>query len=289
MVKINETLPKEIHRSIRSLHHLAIWKGTEFRTVLLYAGFVVFKSVLPSKRYTLFLKLACAIRICSTDAYRSYWPLARTLLNEYIEEHISEIGLDSITSNIHHLSHIVDDIEHLGNLESINTYAFENQLFQMKSVIKQCNKSLEQLARRIKENEIIQKPFSFNVHSQYPKLSKQFQIENEPDRFTFKQIEYKENTILIDDLKNQWVLLNDNTIVKYEYAFISNREYFICGQPLKRTTDFFTEVFNSSYLDIFESDGECDESKNINIKNIKFKLFCIKSDDMFVYFPLLHT
>lgn len=289
LVKVNETKPHEIHRSIRTLGHLAYWKGTEYRTILLYVGIVVFKKVLPLEHYTSFLKLACAARICNTNAYGKYLPLARILFNEYIEECINLDGMDCVTSNIHHLSHIVDDVENLGNLESINAYAFENTLFQMKSVLKQCNRPLEQFARRERENEIIRDPFSFDAPSQYPKMSKYFEIDNGSARFAFKHVEYKDSALLIDNFKNQWVLLNDDKIVKYEFAFKCDQGNFIRGQPLKRTSNFFTQPFNSKYLDIFVSDGECSDLENFNIINIKAKLFCIMSENMLVYLPLLHT
>lgn len=289
LTEVNRTLPHEIHRSIRTLDHLSYWKGTEFRTILLYVGIVVFEKVLPVDHYTLFLKLACAVRICSTDAYANYLPLARTLFNEYIEGCITLDGIDSITSNIHHLAHIVDDVEYLGNLNTINAYQFENALFQMKSLLKQCNRPLEQLARRLEENEKIEDPFSFDAPNPYPKMSKYFVRDDSTVQFAFKQIEYKANSVLIDNIKDQWILLDDNTIVKYEFAFKCDREYFIHGQPLMQTNNFFTHPFNSIYLDIFVSDGECAVSKAFNIKNIKAKLFCIISGNKLVYLPLLHT
>lgn len=286
LIEINKTLPREIHRSIRSLDHLAYWKGTEYRTILLYVGIVVFRTELPNDHYTLFLRLACAVRICSTDAYKNYLPLARILFNEYIEGCINLDGIDTITSNIHHLAHIVDDVENLGNLNTINAYPFENALFQMKSVLKQCNKPLQQLARRMMENEKIEVPFSFDIN-EFPKMSKS--IENDDGQMIFKQIEYKANAILIDNFKDQWVLLNNNTIIKFQFAFKLGQEHFIRGQRLRRIDNFFTHPFDSSYLDIFMSNGECSDSDNFQIDNIKAKLFCIKSENNFVYLPLLHT
>lgn len=37
--------PADIHRAIRPLNHLRHWKGTEYRSMLLYIGMVVFKKV----------------------------------------------------------------------------------------------------------------------------------------------------------------------------------------------------------------------------------------------------
>lgn len=37
-------------------------------------------------------------------------------------------GIDSISSNVHNLCHLVDDVKHLGYLPSISTYPFGNIL-----------------------------------------------------------------------------------------------------------------------------------------------------------------
>lgn len=39
----NKTLPVEIHRAVRKLDSVRFWKGTEFRTFLLYLGPVILK------------------------------------------------------------------------------------------------------------------------------------------------------------------------------------------------------------------------------------------------------
>lgn len=116
--RCNITLPLDIHRSIRSLDHINFFKGTEFRTVLLYIGIVVFKDFLQPSVYQMFLNLFCAVTICSTNTYAPFVPKARDLFNEFIENHINEHGEDSIVSNIHLLNHVVDDVEHFGELNT---------------------------------------------------------------------------------------------------------------------------------------------------------------------------
>lgn len=191
LIQYNENLPMEIHRKIRILQYIHFFKGTEFRTILLYAGIVAFKTFLPSSEYELFLKLFCAVTICSTKHYRSYLPLARELFIEYIEGFIDLCGLDSITSNIHNLSHVVDDIETFGDLTSINAYEFENALHHMKILLKQCNKPLEQLARRLHEISSRKAPISFvNDNDNFPKVNCQFVCNEAPNIVAFRKIRY---------------------------------------------------------------------------------------------------
>lgn len=132
LLRCNNTKPTEIHRSIRTLKYLKHWKGTEFRTVLMYTGIVVFKDYLSENEYELFLRLFCAVTMCSTKAYTLYLPKARDLFTEFNEQHIDTYGEHSMTNNIHLLSHIVDDVEHLGDLSTLSAYPFENALHHIK-------------------------------------------------------------------------------------------------------------------------------------------------------------
>lgn len=160
LLSCNETKPSEIHRSIRSLKHLRHWKGTEFRTILLYVGIVVFKDYFGENDdnvYKLFLTLFCAVTICSTKSYTQFLPKARDLFVEFNEMHIDTYGEHSMTNNIHLLNHIVDDVEYLGDLTTINAYQFENALHQIKMRLKQCNRPLEQISRRLYEISVCDK------------------------------------------------------------------------------------------------------------------------------------
>lgn len=81
--------PKEIHRAVRGLKDVKFWKGTEFRSFLLYFGIVALKNRLPDDVYKHFLLLSCAVRICYTDAYRNYLHIAKDWFNRYVEEYIN--------------------------------------------------------------------------------------------------------------------------------------------------------------------------------------------------------
>lgn len=134
------------------------WKGSEYRNFLLYVGMVVLNNFLKQEEYQHFLKLCCAVTICSSDIYREYVirkdnrpSLSDCLFNDYIEQYIEIYGSHSISSNVHNLIHITDDVIRFGNLNNISTYSFENRLGMMKNKLKKCNKPLEQIARRINE------------------------------------------------------------------------------------------------------------------------------------------
>lgn len=77
-------MPSEIHRSVRGLDVLCHWKGTEYRTFLYYLGVVILKEVLPLDAYQHFLKIFCAITICSSKIYSNFFDLAEVLVNSYL-------------------------------------------------------------------------------------------------------------------------------------------------------------------------------------------------------------
>lgn len=288
LLQYNATLPFDFHRRFRSLEHIHFWKGTEFRTIIMYAGIVLFKDFLPSYEYEIFLKLSCAVTICSSKVYKVFYPLARKLFIEYIEGHIDIYGEESVVSNIHNLCHVVDDIEHLGDLSTLGAYPFENALHHMKLVLKQCNKPLEQLVRRIHENGILQKPFCFE-HCIFPKFMCPFNYSEDPNRMAFRKVELKSSSTLSNDNKNKWYLSNTNIIAQFEFGFKNDADYFIRGRPLKETKIFFNSPFDSKYLHIFISNCECSESQDFNVKDIKAKMWAIPYGNDYVFLPLLHT
>lgn len=296
MIRCNDTLPIEIHRKVRSLKHIHFFKATEFRTIILYIGIVVFKDFLPKAEYELFLKLFCAVSICSSNRYASYLALARTLFIEFIEGHIEIYGLGSITSNIHNLSHVVDDVELFGELSEFNTYEFENSLHLMKLLLKQCNKPLEQLARRLHEIATATR-LNLCQNSEkvsFPNLKDQFICPSEPNSLAYRKIEFKSNMLISNDIKNRWLMLNDKdqTVVKFDYAFKGENKYTFRGCPLDCAAkhNFFERPFNSMYLNIFLYDSiAIGESKNYDFTQVKSKLFCLPYKNKFVFMPLLHT
>lgn len=109
-------MPTEIHRAVRGLDVLAHWKGTEYRTFLLYIGIVVLKSVLSKVVYQHFLLLFCAATICSSNSHKHFLPLAESLLDIYVETYRDFYGEDYMTSNVHNLTHLINEVRKFGIL-----------------------------------------------------------------------------------------------------------------------------------------------------------------------------
>lgn len=291
LLQCNQSLPSEIHRSVRSLQWLKFWKGNEFRTVLLYIGITVFKQVLKPVAYEHFLHLFCAVTICSSDSYLEYVRLAKILFDEYVETYIQLYGASAITSNVHNLCHIVENIERFGNLNSISTYPFENAARHIKLKLKQCDKALEQISLRISEIDSMKRSMkSKNTVANYI-FKFPFEILGLPHVSCYRYICIKNSVIFSSKKDNdKWFMTKNNEIVEFEYAYKLNGQSILCGRPIIQKDLFFLKPFHSSHLNIYASDGiRIDDLYTYSIIDVKCKMICLKCDEKNVFIPLLHS
>lgn len=142
-------MPSEIHRAVRALDCLKFLKGTEYGTFGLYLGPVILKDYVSEEIYQHFMLFFCGIVICYSRSYSNYIHVADGLFKAFIERYIQIYGIDSISSNIHNLCHLVDEVKDFGDLSTFNAYPFENCLQKIKKLLRTGNKPLPQVARRI--------------------------------------------------------------------------------------------------------------------------------------------
>lgn len=69
----------------------------------------------------------------------------------YIKKYIELYGNDSISSNVHNLCHIVEDVRKFGPLPFISSYPFENTLGYVKRMVRHGNLPLSQVSKRLTE------------------------------------------------------------------------------------------------------------------------------------------
>lgn len=138
--------------------------------------------VLPEVEYNHFLLLSIAARICSCNNYKNNVRTASKLFRIYVEQYVKIYGRHSISSNIHNLIHITEDLQYrdTGNLMEISTYKFENTLRLLGLKLKHSNRPLEQIAcRLIEQRKLQQSKITFNVHEPFqPKVFYEKKIEN---------------------------------------------------------------------------------------------------------------
>lgn len=248
------------------------------------------KKHLPEEEYYNFLRLYCATRICYSDVYKPYIDIAQKWFDDYIEGCISLYGEYSISSNVHGLTHVVNDVKQFGSLEDISAYPFENILQFLKLRIKQKNLPLQQITRRLAELPPDYNRLDMQVsNSNFPQVKYAYFLDG---RQVFREGLIDDNfTLSARKKSDSWFLTYDGDIVLMKYVTMNDcKNIVFYGTVIQSKINFFHFPISSSHLDIYESDGEMNlEILDFNLQSIKAKMICLPLDQTSVFIPLLHT
>lgn len=314
-------LPREFQRATRGLDCLHHWKGTEYKSFLHYVGIVALKEHLIPDAYAHFLLLFCAVTICSSKRYFDHLHVARLMIDDFIEGYITLYGSHYITSNVHNLCHLVDEVEMFGELNTFTAYPFENMLGKVKRLVRSGNRPLAQVAKRLLElNNIaskwvdsmspanenctqkrsveVKKPFGSGNIPEH--LIEAFLRNNNNDANGNETIRYyceveidREFTLSVAREADSWFLTNTNKIGRLiNVISVDKIEVSVCYSEYLTSGNFFTSPCESKLIDI-HSVPRCGDSvtKIADVKCIRCKVVCLKyeKDDMYIFVPLSHT
>lgn len=232
--------------------------------------------------------------------------MAQALLAHYIECFREIYGEQYLTSNVHNLFHLVDDVKRFGALETFSAYPFENMLGRIKLLLRNGRNPLAQVAKRLHElTRIDIANNSIAVESPKIVLTKRNNGKDVPMRFQLAQkkgdkIEFYSKInlgdfILSTDLANKWFLSRNNDIVCLKNVLSVRNKVSLLGSTITQSNiaDFFEKPIKSSALNIYATDYFADESGDdqlFNISDIKCKFVRIVYDDKTdVFIPLLHS
>lgn len=269
--------PTEINRSVRKIDQFKMWKGTEFRTFLLYTGPVVLKSILKTDVYNNFMLLSCAIRIlCDANKCQNFTDVTNKMLIKFVLNFKKVYGTCYISYNVHNLIHLSNDVAKYGHLDNFSAFIFESHMYQIKRLIRKGNLQLQQVVNRLSERYFNEFEVKIPSISDFPKLSKKNQgCENKYSKITYKTFSLKNND------RDKWFLHNETNEI---YMFIcakkiNDSEAKIECKKLMYIENFFLEPLNSNYIEIFYTQNsnnifEFEFSLVNSISNIS-KLFAI--------------
>ncbi|XP_049293285.1 uncharacterized protein LOC125768956 isoform X2 [Anopheles funestus] len=276
-------LPSEVHRKLRGLDHLTRWKGSEFANFLRYASPVVLKQFILPTEYNHFMLYYCAITLFSSNSYREYWQQAGNMLKQFVSEFASIYGEVYMSSNIHNLLHMYEEVCHFGPLNTFSSYPFENKLQSIKKLSRHGYKNLQQTVNRLLELKHLDAA-SHTVESTFPNIKT---IGNDII------LNINSEFVLRANDKDAWFLTKDDFIVKY----ISCKEAFstinIYGQHICEITESYTFHSSPWMKNIYEA-YIYDISPTVSmysIEDIKCKLVKIDTNfpSLMLYIPLIHT
>ena len=158
--KIVPHVPSEFNRRPRGLDELSMWKATEYRFFLLYAGFVVLKGVIRKEQWKMFLHLSLAMHVllcatkCTVDRLVDD---AEQMLVNFVKMAIYHYGEDLISYNMHGIIHIADDVRNFKcPLDKLSAFPFENYLGQMKRMVRSPTNVIQQVIKRTEETDGVQ-------------------------------------------------------------------------------------------------------------------------------------
>lgn len=206
-----------------------------------------------------------------------------------------------MTSNVHNLTHLVDDVKRYGELDTFSTYPFENMLGQIKRLLRSGKNPLVQAAKRISEQSAFEKanvsPEASKViltkkrtaHDLPPLISLSF--TNVKEHRFFSKIEFDDFS-LSTDRANKWFLTKANEIARLMNIVCDKNIVSLFCSTTAQKKDFFETPIKSSTLDVYVCDwANADfEDKLLKASDIKCKLVHLEYDDRFdVFIPLMHT
>uniref|UniRef100_A0A8W7M2U2 Transposase domain-containing protein n=1 Tax=Anopheles arabiensis TaxID=7173 RepID=A0A8W7M2U2_ANOAR len=283
LVKIR--LPVEIHRSFRGVDMARFWKATEYGSFLNYASIVILKDRMSEMYFEHFKLFFCAITLMSSKAYINNWKMAGEMLNRFVIDFEALYGERYLTSNIHNLQHICEEVLKFGPLYSFSTYPFENHLQILKALMRSGYNEIQQVFKRLSELEEFHIPTSFASK----KVSKPSIFVQKNGKIVLKLLDY----ILRNDECNSWFLTKENCIAKFSNAAQVGNSIQVCGRMLNNKSDFFRSPFPSSVLNIYKGFSN-DLSLNdiqLSVSDIKCKLVAVNLDPLSetVFIPLIHS
>ncbi|KAM0727557.1 hypothetical protein ACS0PU_005806 [Formica fusca] len=242
--------PSDFARRPRRLSDWKYYKGTEFRRLLLYDGFIIFR-FMQREVYKNFLLFACAVRILVDPVLvKDYAVDADKLLRLFIEHSSKIYGQTFVVYNVHHLMHIVADRRLHGHLEKFSAFKFESFLGHMKNFLHAPGKTLSQIVCRVIEKAAMlhlsystKNELSFEKrHNMGPTLNcrgEQYNKIRTPDKKFFLRS------------ADAYCLTKANEVLKIENIIKCNEGNYLIGRKFRERSDLFSYPFSSSCINIY--------------------------------------
>lgn len=142
-------LPVEFHRKLRPISDLEHYKASELRTLLLYAGPVIFKECLQTDYYKHFILIHYITYSLCSSRHLELLNICKSLIITFITQMEVLFGKQSLVYNVHTLVHLPEFVELYGCLDNFSAFVFENFLYQIKKRIKVTLHIFEHVAKKM--------------------------------------------------------------------------------------------------------------------------------------------
>jgi len=286
-------IPCEFARKPRTLLEVSRWKATEFRLFLLYIGIIVTKPILKNEQWKHFFGLSIAMIILLSPDYAKYINLSRILLDNFVKNFEKIYGRHLISHNIHGLTHISEDYERFGPLDSCSAFPFENYMCSLKKMLRKPNKPLEQVVNRYKEicelkstTKIKQLQYRLaGAHKHGPVL----EYIRTGDQFT---------TIILETMSikthieaDSYLFTCDHNVIKVFNIIQNNNtgEIILICKQFENKHPLFMKPIESTCLNIYIINKLSNNYVSYTINNIKKKMIVLPFNNNFIALPIIHS
>ncbi len=110
----------------KSLGALAEWRCKDFLAFILYYALIVFKGIMSDRYYNHLKLFVISLEILlAKKISRENLEKAQDYLKDFVKDMVPLYGVLSMKSGIHELLHIVECVEELGHMNSLNMFQFE--------------------------------------------------------------------------------------------------------------------------------------------------------------------
>ncbi len=119
----------------------------------------MYEKFLSENCYVYFILLHVAIRLLlEKNTCQSRAPYANELLRLFVKVSPKLYGDKFVPFNVHNLIHLAKDVERHGSLDEFSAFLFEKKLRVLTSMLKESGRPLEQIVRRLDEENRIKRP-----------------------------------------------------------------------------------------------------------------------------------
>lgn len=225
--------------------------------------------------------------------YAEYINLSRILLDNFVKNLKKIYGRHLISHNIHGLTHICDDYDKFGPLDSCSTFPFENYMYTLKKMLRKPDKPLEQIVNRYNEicalklnTKIEEKMFRLSGHHKHGPTLEHIKKGNQ-----FTTIILENITIKTHIEADSYLLTNDENVIKvFNIIHSDNPEeiILICKQFKDKKT-LFVKPIKSTCLNIYVVKNLLNNFNSYPINSIKKKMMILPFNNDLIAMPLIHT
>ena len=174
-----------------------------------------------------YLLYFCSMTIFSSNNHKPLWPLAKRLMYIYVKKFADFYGRTNLTTNVHGLIHIYNDVDNFGAIDDISAYDFINHLQILKGSCKSGNRCMEQVITRCKEFQHIKRAKNIPAPN-YPQLM--------PNGIG---LQVRADFSLKANFRNQWFLSDTNYICQFVEAKETHSSFVVVGMQYESKEEMF--------------------------------------------------